>query len=273
MAGSGTSAKRESMNVIPFEPRRFQSAAASYLEGRPAYPAKLFRRVAELCRLDRTHRLLDLGCGPGQIAVALAPYVGHVVAVDPEPEMLKIAGELAAEAGQAIELIEGSSYDLGPRFGRFRMVTMGRSFHWMDRAVTLQLLDEMIEPEGAVVLLRDDHPDVPDNAWHKPFREILHRYSADDIAKQMRSSWINHEGVLLESAFRQLEQIAVYDRRPLSVEALVLRTASMSTVSRSRIGSKADDLAAEVRDAMVPFAAEGMFHEVTVSSALIASRP
>jgi hypothetical protein len=152
-------------------------------------------------------------------------------------------------------------------------MTMGRSFHWMDRAVTLQRLDEMIEPEGAVVLLRDDHPDVPDNAWHKPYREILHRYSADDVAKQMRSSWINHEGILLDSAFRQLEQIAVYERRPLSIEALLLRTASMSTVSRSRIGPKSDELAAEVREAMVPFAANGTFHEVTACSALIASRP
>jgi ubiquinone/menaquinone biosynthesis C-methylase UbiE len=261
------------MDVIPFEPRRFQSAAASYLQGRPAYPAKLFQRIAELCRLDRTHRVMDLGCGPGQIAVALAPYVGHVVAVDPEPEMLKIAAELAADSGQEIERIEGSSYDLGPQFGRFRLVTMGRSFHWMDRAVTLQRLNEMIEPEGAVVLLRDDHPDVPENAWHKPYQEIVRRYSADDVAKQMRSSWINHEGVLLESAFRQLEQIAVFERRALSIDALVLRTSSMSTVSRSRIGPKADELAAEVRVAMVPFAKNGLFHEVTASSALIASRP
>jgi ubiquinone/menaquinone biosynthesis C-methylase UbiE len=261
------------MDVIPYEPRRFRSAAASYLEGRPAYPAKLFQRIAELCRLERTHRVMDLGCGPGQIAVALAPYVGHVVAVDPEPEMLKIARDLAADAGQEIELIVGSSYDLGPRFGRFRMVTMGRSFHWMDRAATLQRLDEMIEPEGSVVLLRDDHPDVPENAWHKPYQEIVHRYSADDFAKQMRSSWLNHEAVLLASAFRQLERIAVFERRALSIDALVLRTSSMSTVSRSRIGSKADDLAAEVREAMIPFAANGPFHEVTASSPLIASRP
>src|SRR5262249_28466183 len=33
----------------------------------------------------------DLGCGPGPVAEATAPYVGRVVAVDPPPAMLRAA--------------------------------------------------------------------------------------------------------------------------------------------------------------------------------------
>jgi len=260
------------MDVIPYTPRRFQTAAASYLQGRPGYPAKLFRRIAELCSLNQSHRVMDLGCGPGQIALAMAPYVGQVVGVDPEPEMLKIAAELTAQSGGKVELIEGSSYDLGPRFGRFRLVAMGRSFHWMDRADVLRRLDGMIEPGGAIVLLHDDHPAVPDNAWHTPFQDVVMRYAADDVAKQVRSGWNSHEAVLLDSPFSHLEQHTVFERHRISVDTLLLRIQSMSSVSRSRIGSKADDLAAEIREAMSAFAQDGMLNEVIGSWALIASR-
>ncbi|MHC5541339.1 class I SAM-dependent methyltransferase [Singulisphaera rosea] len=260
------------MDVIPFTPRRFQSAAASYIQGRPAYPFKLFRRIAEIGQLNTSHRVMDLGCGPGQVAVGLAPFVGRVVAVDPEPEMLTLAAELAKKYGDRIELVEGSSYDLGPEFGRFQVVAMGRSFHWMDRAETLRRLDAMIEPAGAVVLLHDEHPGLPDNAWYAPFQQTVMRYAADDVAKSVRSKWAAHEAVLLESPFSQLERVSVFERRRVSLDELVLRLQSMSSVAHSRIGPKADELALDIRREMSAFARAGFLDEVVVYSALLATR-
>ena len=143
------------------EPGRFHTAAQHYLQGRPPYAPALIRRVAQLCGLGATHRVLDLGCGPGQLALAFAPLAGQVVAVDPEPEMLRIAREEAAQAGLPIEVREGSSRNLGPGLGTFRLAVIGRAFHWMDREETLRRLDEIIEPDGSVVLFGDDHPDDP----------------------------------------------------------------------------------------------------------------
>src|SRR5690349_13603617 len=42
-----------------------------------------------------TEEVLDLGCGAGHTAIALAPLVRHVVAVDLTPEMLDVARTLA----------------------------------------------------------------------------------------------------------------------------------------------------------------------------------
>ena len=100
--------------VIPFEKRRFRTAAGHYLQGRPAYAPGLIDRLVQLTGLGSTGsaprgRVLDLGCGPGQLALALAPHAGEVVAVDPEPEMLRIAAENAAAAGLNIRFVEGSS--------------------------------------------------------------------------------------------------------------------------------------------------------------------
>jgi len=263
------------MDVIPFDPRRFRTAAASYAEGRPAYPPRLFRRIAELVGLGPNDRAMDLGCGPGPVAIGLAPHVGRVVAVDPEPEMLKAAAERAAGAGAAIELALGSSYDLGPGWGRFRLVAMGRSFHWMDRADVLRRLDAIIEPGGAVVLLHDEHPDVPANAWHARYREVVDRYAADDVGRRVRgsSAWADHLAVLLDSPFRELERVSVYARARPTLDVLARRTESMSSVSRARLGPRADELAAEVREAVAPFLRDGALDELIAATALIATRP
>jgi ubiquinone/menaquinone biosynthesis C-methylase UbiE len=145
----------------PLPQRRFRSAARYYLSGRPSYSSLLIRRVVDLCTLNATHKILDLGSGPGQLAVAFAPFVQEVTALDPEPEMIEIARKNASSGHFQIKFVQGGSYDLGPQLGRFQAATIGRAFHWMDRAATLNLLDAIIESNGAVVLFNDSHPEVP----------------------------------------------------------------------------------------------------------------
>src|SRR5882724_5768396 len=91
---------------------RFGSTVPHYLTGRPNYAPSLIRIVKEQLHLSGVHRLLDLGCGPAWLAIAFAPFVGSLVAMDPEPTMLAAARDAAAEASVQMELIEGSSYDL-----------------------------------------------------------------------------------------------------------------------------------------------------------------
>lgn len=256
------------------EPTRFHTAAQHYLRGRPPYPAALIRRVVQLCGLDRGHRVLDLGCGPGQLALAFAPFVAEVIGIDPEPEMLRIARIEAARAELPIEFREGSSDELGTDLGTFRLAVIGRAFHWMDRQDALRRLAAIIEPGGAVVLFADDHPKVPDNAWHETYRSLIDRYAASDPARSARRGpgWRSHEAVLLDSPFPHLERIAVIERRTTPVERIVDRALSLSSVSHGRIGARADVLVRELRQAMAGLAPDGVVNEVIESEALIARR-
>jgi SAM-dependent methyltransferase len=265
--------------VIPFEKRRFRTAAGHYLQGRPAYAPALIDRLVQLTGLDSAGlaprgRVLDLGCGPGQLAVALAPHAGEVVAVDPEPEMLRIAAENAAAAGLQIRFIEGSSADIGPELGRFHLAVIGRAFHWMDRPRTLERLDGLIEPGGAVALLRTRFPELPDNAWELAFNEVIERYAVDDAARRQRKApgWLRHEAILLDSPFSHVEFVAVLERRQRPIERFIDRALSLSSTSAAKIGERTADLAAELRAALVPFAVEGMIGEVVESGATIAWR-
>src|SRR5258706_13747081 len=56
---------------------------------RPPYPDALIARLLDL--MPQRGRVLDLGCGPGKLARALAPHVEAVIAVDPPPPLLGLA--------------------------------------------------------------------------------------------------------------------------------------------------------------------------------------
>ncbi len=259
------------------ENRRFRSAAAHYLAGRPEYAGLLIRRVASLVGLRRHHAVLDLGCGPGPLARAFARLAREVVAMDPEPEMLRVAAEACAGIGN-IRFVAGGSDDLAPSLGRFRLVAMGRSFHWMDRAATLRRLDALVEPGGAVALFHTGHAAVPANAWAARFRELRHRYGSDagdrpgpnGGASDM--AWVRHEAFLLASPFCCVEAHSVFEEGEVDAARLVDRAFSMSGTAPARLGDRAAALERDIVALIRDIAPDGRLTEVIESSALVARR-
>jgi len=257
-------------------PNRFKDAAAHYLTGRPAYSPQLIRRVAQSCELGGSHRLLDLGCGPGQLSLAFSSWVGAGVALDPEAEMLRVAAELGAGIAPNIEYRCGGSYDLSPALGTFRLVVIGRAFHWMDRPDTLARLDALIEPHGALALFSTSFAADAPIAWLAPYHALLEEYASDDVSRLQRKAdgWESHDVVLAKSAFSALERIAVVETRRVSADALRARALSMSSLSRERLGARLDELLARIDRLVEAHAsADGWLDERIESVALIARRP
>jgi SAM-dependent methyltransferase len=255
------------MTHAPFNPERYASAAAHYEHGRVPYAPALISRVAEVTGLGPQHCVLDLGCGPGPLARNFAPLVREVVAVDPSPEMLAEARALAGQAAN-ICFIAGSSYDLDPALGHFRLVVMGRSFHWMDRVDTLKRLDRMIEPGGAVALFGDIAPAIPANAWRKVWNDIRGHYEPDTGPHDHDPDWIRNEAILLTSPFARLQRFGVIERRVIDVETLVNRALSMGSTSPAHLGERAPAMVAEIRAALAD-----VREEVVETYALVAWRP
>ncbi|WP_233833554.1 class I SAM-dependent methyltransferase [Paraburkholderia sp. ZP32-5] len=257
-------------------PNRFKDTAAHYLTGRSAYSPQLIRRVAQSCELSGSHRLLDLGCGPGQLSLAFSSWVGAGLALDPEEEMLRTAASLGAGLAPNIEYRRGASYDLSPALGQFRLVVIGRAFHWMDRLDTLARLDALIEPHGALALFSTSLVVNAPIAWLAPYRALLEEYASDDVSRTQRKAegWESHDVVLAKSAFSALERISVIETRRVSAETLRARALSMSSLSRERLGARLDELLSRI-DQLVEahVSADGWLDERVESIALIARRP
>jgi SAM-dependent methyltransferase len=86
---------------------RFETTVPLYAELRPPYPDRFFRTVAAKLGLSQQDALIDLGTGPGLLALGFAPYVGRITGVDPEPAMLAVARQAAERQSRAFTLIEG----------------------------------------------------------------------------------------------------------------------------------------------------------------------
>jgi SAM-dependent methyltransferase len=260
-----------SLNNVLF-PERFKNPSRYYTTGRPTYPKLLAQRVADLVRLSVRDDVLDLGTGPGFLAIDYAPLAHQVTAVDPSEEMLAVAKANAAQANLNVRFVRGSSFELSPELGRFKLVTIGRAFHWMDRAQTLASLNALVVPEGAVALFGELHPDVPDNAWHKEFQALLDSYSSEDPAKLRTRGLGLHETVFLGSSFDHLERVSVLEARHTPVERFVDRALSFGATWDGRPGSREDDLAREVRALISKYAQGGLVRELLEGHALIGFR-
>lgn len=261
--------------TVAGERRRFQSTVAFYQRYRLAYPDRLIARVAQLAGLKPGDPVLDLGAGTGMLAVGLARLGMAVTAMDPEPDMLAACEAAAREAGVTVTLRQGGSYDLTPDMGPFRLAVMGRSFHWMDRAATIAMLEQIVTRDGGLALFHDAHPPVAENAWFKVMREVQDRFGRADAphVKERRGGHHRYEPYLFASPFTQLDGLSVTIRQALTADDLVGRAFSMSTCSRERLGDRADAFAAELSAALRELSPDGTFVEVAELVALLALRP
>ena len=260
------------MDILPFKPRRFRSAAAYYARYRIPYPPELIARVAREANLSPGDRVLDLGCGPAMLGIAVAQLGASVMAVDPEPEMLDEARAQAEFAGVDIDIRQGSSYDLPPDLGELKLVVMGRSFHWMDRVETLRTLDRLVLPQGRIALLHD-HLEAADPDWRSAANEIITTFIPDALGQNhARPGWVRHQSVLIDSVFSSIDSIGRICRRKLTADDIVGRVFSMSVSSPDVFGERAEAFETALREKLAALAPDGQFSELVEVSALVAGR-
>ena len=160
--------------------------------------------------------------------------------------------------------------------GPYRLVTIGRAFHWMDRMATLGMLDRIIAPGGAVAFFHDAHPVLPENEWFKLLCKVGDRYgraAQPHIAERKALGHRRYEPYLLASAFTQLDGLSVTVRKEISEEEIVGRAFSQSTTSREKLGARADAFEAELRERLRELSPGGTFVEIAEMVALVARRP
>src|SRR2546426_8924243 len=165
---------------------RFATTVALYEELRPPYPPALFRSVAQKLGIGREHALIDLGTGPGLLALGFGPYVGCIVGVDPEPAMITAARKAAERASPALSLIEGKAEALPAAIGSFDVVTVGRALHWMDRDATLALFERLVAPEGIILVCSSHSAADGRNPWLDEYNRAPRAWSKDRLLSPAR---------------------------------------------------------------------------------------
>jgi len=92
-------------------------------------------RLLDSADIRDGHRVLDVGCGTGTLAILAKQRApgADVAGVDPDPRVLGLAREKAAAAGVALELAVGFADALPYADGAFDRVLSSLVFHHLDR--------------------------------------------------------------------------------------------------------------------------------------------
>jgi SAM-dependent methyltransferase len=223
---------------------------------RPPYAPAAYAKLLDLT--PRRDQLVDLGCGPGKVAAALAPHFTHTLALDPAAAMIDEACRLHPRA--AISWLHAGAEE-APLPEHIDLVAAGTAIHWMQHDV---LFPRLAERTNLLATLWVEAP--PDPRWDVDYRDLMtdwlgrigHVYDPINFPKRILGyeTWLDKQG---HETFRT----------PFSqtVEGFIQAQYSTATTSRARMGA---DLAAEfgrdLRAMLEPHARNGTITFETVST-------
>lgn len=122
--------------------------AAAYRRIRRAEPA-LVKRLAEILAVRRDGHYLDVGCGSGHYACALADHGGTWAGLDPSPDMLAAARQQNPHLDWHQAAAENLPFDDSAFDG---LVSILALHHMPDMAAALTEMRRVVKPGGCVVL-------------------------------------------------------------------------------------------------------------------------
>lgn len=139
---------------------QFGASAEAYATSAVHATGVSLARLVELTQPQADWQVLDVATAAGHTALAFAPHVARVTAVDITPEMLSVAAELAAERGVTnITFETADAENLPYASARFDLVTCRiAAHHFPDVPRFLAEARRVLRPGGLLALVDNIAP-------------------------------------------------------------------------------------------------------------------
>jgi ubiquinone/menaquinone biosynthesis C-methylase UbiE len=173
---------------------RFARTAERFVAQQDARAGELAERVRAFLLASGEERALDVGCGAGALALALAPLVREVVGVDRVPELLALARERAPENAT---FVEADATHLPYDEGEFDLAGTLRTLHHVPRPelVAAELarvtkvggrvlvIDQLapVDPLDALAVDRFERARDPGHARLLPESDLRHLFDSNGL--------------------------------------------------------------------------------------------
>jgi SAM-dependent methyltransferase len=200
---------------------QFTRQAAGFASAATMNDEAAMRLLLDALALGPDETVIDVACGPGIVAAAVAPHVREVVGIDLTPEMVELAGRRCAEAG-----ITNARFDIGDVTelpyddGEFTRVVCRYALHHVgDPRAVVGEMARVCAPGGRVAVADMIVGDDP---------EAAERFNAAERARDpshVRSMPVRELVSLMADAGLVVSQAGSY-RLPMELEALLARSAS-----------------------------------------------
>lgn len=131
----------------------FDRVATEYDRHRPAHPEQLIDLACRAAGLERGDRVLEIGCGTGQLTHSLLARGLQVTALEPGAQLASLARRRFQGADE-LELVNSRFEHARLPHEHFRAVFSASAIHWIDPDIGWQRAAEALAPGGTLALIQ-----------------------------------------------------------------------------------------------------------------------
>ena len=197
---------------LNFSPDAYVGTAGYYVKYRAPYPAPLVEDLVRRLNCPGDGRLLDLACGPGRVALALASFFKEIWAVDLEAEMIDAGKMEAARKGvSTITWRVGRAEEVAFADDSFDAVTIGEAFHRLDQQRVADKVLRWLRPGACMATLGSFSLLSEREAWQRIVVATICRWTSCrsdvgrlPVARKVLGGPEHNEGVLRAAGYRDV---------------------------------------------------------------------
>lgn len=130
----------------------FNEVAELYDAARPTYPVELIDDVVNLTNLGSGSRVLEIGCGTGQMTLPLAERGAHITCVELGANLAPLARRKLARFDN-VEVVVADFDEWTLPESPFDLVVSATSFHWLNPVIRMQKCSAALRPGGVLAIV------------------------------------------------------------------------------------------------------------------------
>ena len=222
----------------------FKSTAEFYSRFRVPYPESLVAGLKADADLGYDVQVLDLATGPGRLALALAPTLRTIVAVDVETEMLEEGKRVARRKGVAnVQWVHARAEDLTVAPGSLDLVTIGEAFHRLDQDVVLERIRQWLKPAACVAIVGCFGVLDGGYAWQESLRRAVADWTKERpaVLSGPPRGKVHDARWLVEAGFSDVINREFVESHTWTREGILGHLHSTSRFSLAALGDERDD--------------------------------
>ena len=133
--------------------RVFNEVAAEYDRNRPTYPDVLVDQACEVAGIRAGDRVLEIGCGTGQLTRSLLARGLRVTALEPGDKLISLAEQNLKDAGD-VEFVHARLEDMRWPSESYNAVFSASAIHWVDPDLSWRKIADALAPNGTLALVQ-----------------------------------------------------------------------------------------------------------------------
>lgn len=176
----------------------FDDNAQAYHRYRPKCPVYILDKLRSVSALSPEARILEIGCGTGQLTADMAKWQHPIVAIEKGPQLAALAAA-NTQTFPEIQIIAADFEEWTGSEAKFDLVVACQSFHWIEESTGIQKVHDHLKPGGRFALIWHLDTSQKTDFWRKSSPIYQNFFSQSSSHKPLTSQADKYYELLAKS--------------------------------------------------------------------------